>query len=286
MSRRQGPHRRLHGSVRVRRERSRRRSGRASWRFRRWIRATRPSAQFTELMSGWYLRGDVGYRWNHGGSVHVVIRSPASSYANSLPRHGRLRLQVSVVPRRSDVRFRRRRRSSARHTTVSDERSRNTPPRSTRCTVLANGYVDLRHLGRLHALCRRRRRRRQAAEPRTTSTPPIRQSTIASGSGQASSNFAWAYDGGRRLSGRRRAGWSMSASAISIWATCPVNSQHRPAADRHDDVQEPFGPAKSAVGFRYLLRLTVRSPLDAALFLPYFRSAGHPSPPRGFYLEG
>jgi opacity protein-like surface antigen len=39
---------------------------------------------YVELLSGWYLRGDVGYRWNKIGSVEGAIPTTSHSIGNSI----------------------------------------------------------------------------------------------------------------------------------------------------------------------------------------------------------
>ena len=45
-----------------------------------------PGPQYKELMSGWYLRGDVGYRWNSGGpsSGNVTSEKYSTSFDGSV----------------------------------------------------------------------------------------------------------------------------------------------------------------------------------------------------------
>jgi opacity protein-like surface antigen len=40
--------------------------------------------RFVELLSGWYLRADVGYRWNHVGSVQTAVPTTSHGIENSV----------------------------------------------------------------------------------------------------------------------------------------------------------------------------------------------------------
>lgn len=45
----------------------------------------KPEPPYSELMSGWYLRGDLGYRWNHVGPTSVsTIPTVSETYNNAL----------------------------------------------------------------------------------------------------------------------------------------------------------------------------------------------------------
>lgn len=44
----------------------------------------KPEPKFRELMSGWYLRGDLGYRWNKAGSITSATPTTSRDYDNSI----------------------------------------------------------------------------------------------------------------------------------------------------------------------------------------------------------
>lgn len=44
----------------------------------------KPAPQFTELSSGWYLRGDLGYRYNRLSSIDSAVPVTAQSYDNAM----------------------------------------------------------------------------------------------------------------------------------------------------------------------------------------------------------
>jgi opacity protein-like surface antigen len=44
----------------------------------------RPAPRYVEMVSGWYVRGDFGYRFNHIGSVAAPVATTDAKYPNSL----------------------------------------------------------------------------------------------------------------------------------------------------------------------------------------------------------
>jgi opacity protein-like surface antigen len=49
-----------------------------------WAPPREPAPRFVQLLSGWYLRADVGYRWNHVGSVETAVPTTSHSIENSV----------------------------------------------------------------------------------------------------------------------------------------------------------------------------------------------------------
>jgi opacity protein-like surface antigen len=96
----------------------------------------KPSPQF--LMSGWYLRADVGYRWNNGGRSNSNVVS--ERYSNSYD--GTLGFGYKYQWFRADVTYDRSgpTRVSAFTTVATDQPQFTAKIRSE--TVLVNGYVD------------------------------------------------------------------------------------------------------------------------------------------------
>jgi opacity protein-like surface antigen len=96
----------------------------------------KPSPQF--LMSGWYLRADVGYRWNNGGRSNSNVVS--ERYSNSYD--GTLGFGYKYQWFRADVTYDRSgpTRVSAFTSVATDQPQFTAKIRSE--TVLVNGYVD------------------------------------------------------------------------------------------------------------------------------------------------
>jgi opacity protein-like surface antigen len=96
----------------------------------------KPTPQF--LMSGWYLRADIGYRWNNGGPSNSNITS--ERYTNSYD--GTVGFGYKYQWFRADVTYDRSgpTRVSAFTTVATDQPQFTAKIRSE--TVLVNGYVD------------------------------------------------------------------------------------------------------------------------------------------------
>jgi opacity protein-like surface antigen len=96
----------------------------------------KPSPQF--LMSGWYLRADVGYRWNNGGRSNSNVVS--ERYSNSYD--GTLGFGYKYQWFRADVTYDRSgpTRVSAFTSVATDQPQFTAKIHSE--TVLVNGYVD------------------------------------------------------------------------------------------------------------------------------------------------
>jgi len=103
-----------------------------------WSDYAKPAPQFKELLSGWYLRADIGYRWNNGGrsNSNVVSERYTDSY------DGTLGFGYKYQWFRADVTYDRSgpTRVSA-FTSVATDQPQFTAKISSE-TVLVNGYVD------------------------------------------------------------------------------------------------------------------------------------------------
>jgi opacity protein-like surface antigen len=97
-----------------------------------------PAPQFKELLSGWYLRADVGYRWNNGGrsNSNVVSERYTDSY------DGTLGFGYKYQWFRADVTYDRSgpTRVSAFTSVATDQPQFTAKIRSE--SVLVNGYID------------------------------------------------------------------------------------------------------------------------------------------------
>jgi opacity protein-like surface antigen len=49
-----------------------------------WAPPREYAPRYVELLSGWYLRADLGYRWNHVGSVETAVPTTSQSINNSV----------------------------------------------------------------------------------------------------------------------------------------------------------------------------------------------------------
>jgi opacity protein-like surface antigen len=98
----------------------------------------KPTPQFKELMSGWYLRADIGYRWNSGGPSNSNVTS--ERYTNSYDASVGFGLKYQWF--RADVIYDRSgpTRVSAFTTVATNQPQFTAKIRSE--TVLVNGYVD------------------------------------------------------------------------------------------------------------------------------------------------
>jgi opacity protein-like surface antigen len=98
----------------------------------------KPTPQFKELMSGWYLRADIGYRWNNGGRSNSNVVS--ERYTNSYD--GTLGFGYKYQWFRADVTYDRSgpTRVSAFTSVATDQPQFTAKIHSE--TVLVNGYVD------------------------------------------------------------------------------------------------------------------------------------------------
>ena len=98
----------------------------------------KPAPQYKELMSGWYLRGDVGYRWINGGPSSPNVTS--ERYSNSYD--GTVGFGYKYQWFRADVIYDRGGPSRVRAITTLATNQPQFTAKINSNTVLANGYVD------------------------------------------------------------------------------------------------------------------------------------------------
>jgi opacity protein-like surface antigen len=97
-----------------------------------------PTPKYKELLSGWYLRGDIGYRWNGGGpsASNVTHERYSSSY------DGTVGFGYKYQWFRADVTYDRAGPSRVRATTNVATAQPQYSAKIDAETVLVNGYVD------------------------------------------------------------------------------------------------------------------------------------------------
>src|SRR4051812_27438894 len=107
-----------------------------SW--RRPPMESEPGPQYKELMSGWYLRGDIGFRWNGGGpsSSHVTSERYSTSY------DGTFGFGYKYQWFRADLTYDRSGPTRVSATTTAATNQPQFTAKISSQTVLANGYVD------------------------------------------------------------------------------------------------------------------------------------------------
>src|SRR4051812_23420778 len=189
---------------------------------------------FQRLMSGWYLRADVGFRWNGGGpsTADVTREKNTTSY------DGTFGFGYKYQWFRADLTYDR---SGPTRVTATTTAAFNQPQLNAKIssqTVLANGYVDFGtwggftpYVGAGFGIARLK-----SVDYLDTANSPSNNVFGVTSRG-TQQNFAWAAMAGvagarrRFLPGRggggcpiggRRAGCSPPATAISRWATCPA----------------------------------------------------------------
>jgi opacity protein-like surface antigen len=98
----------------------------------------KPAPQYKELLSGWYLRGDIGYRWNSGGpsASNVTSERYSSSY------DGTVGFGYKYQWFRADVTYDRAGPTRVRATTTVATGQPQYSAKIDAQTVLVNGYVD------------------------------------------------------------------------------------------------------------------------------------------------
>ena len=97
-----------------------------------------PTPQYKELQSGWYLRGDIGYRWNGGGPSAPNVTS--ERYSNSYD--GTAGFGYKYRWFRADVTYDFGGPSRVRATTRTATSQPQYTAKIDAQTVLENGYVD------------------------------------------------------------------------------------------------------------------------------------------------
>ena len=98
----------------------------------------KPTPQYKELLSGWYLRGDLGYRWNDGGPSSRNVTS--ERYSNSYD--GTVGFGYKYQWFRTDVTYDRAGPTRVTAITTLATGQPQFTAKITAQTVLANGYVD------------------------------------------------------------------------------------------------------------------------------------------------
>ena len=211
------------------------------------VRAAAAAAR-SSMLSGWYVRGDLGYRFNELGSVDA---SAAGRRAAATPTRfavgGGVGYKYELVPRRPHARLRRAR---TRFDGNAAGRAAALLSRQDRCALgPGERLYRSRHLGRLHALRRRRRRRHAICAPPTTRHFARRRSRRCADARHW--NFSWAgwpasaTSSRPNLRGRRRL-------PLSQARRLPMNGTDPLPSSTHD-VQGPFRPTRSGSAFRFLL---------------------------------
>jgi opacity protein-like surface antigen len=98
----------------------------------------KPTPQYKELLSGWYLRGDVGYRWNGGGPSAANVKS--ERYSSSYD--GTVGFGYKYQWFRADLIYDRAGPTRVRATTTVATGQPQYSAKIDTQTVLVNGYVD------------------------------------------------------------------------------------------------------------------------------------------------
>jgi opacity protein-like surface antigen len=97
-----------------------------------------PTPKYKELLSGWYLRGDLGYRWNAGGPSNRNVTS--ERYNNSYD--GTVGFGYKYQWFRTDLIYDRSGPTRVRATTTLATNQPQFTAKIRSETVLVNGYID------------------------------------------------------------------------------------------------------------------------------------------------
>jgi opacity protein-like surface antigen len=147
-----------------------------------------PTPQYKELLSGWYLRGDAGYRWNGGGPSAANIKS--ERYSSSFD--GSVGFGYKYRWFRADVIYDRAGPSRVRATTTVATGQPQYSAKIDAQTVLVNGYVDFGTWGGFTPYVGAgvgAARLKSVNYTDTTDQPPADPNVMGQGTHQ---NFAWA----------------------------------------------------------------------------------------------
>jgi len=106
-----------------------------------WRRPLEPEQRFTELMSGWYLRGDVGYRFNRMDTFEAPVGVTSFKYPDSLGLTFGAGYKYEWF--RADITVDYGAPVKARAETVTATLQPQYTGRIETITVLANAYLDL-----------------------------------------------------------------------------------------------------------------------------------------------
>jgi opacity protein-like surface antigen len=100
-----------------------------------------PAPRYRELLSGWYVRGDLGYRWNHVGSVASPTAVTKTKYDNAI--EGTFGFGYKYQWLRADLTVDRGVPSKISATTASGAAQPQYTAKVGSTTYLANAYLDM-----------------------------------------------------------------------------------------------------------------------------------------------
>lgn len=101
----------------------------------------KPEPRFKELLSGYYLRGDIGYRWNDVGSFAGAVPATSFDYRNGGAIGGGFGYKYEWF--RADLTVDRGARTNFSGTTATAARQPQYTAKIDTLSVLANAYVDI-----------------------------------------------------------------------------------------------------------------------------------------------